>query len=71
MFYERLHAWWSIQSWLTTWLFSLIACGGSDLRLYMRVKGLMSCLWSDPPGLTVGFLELVWSSFEIISLNKR
>ena len=37
----------------------------------MIVKGLMSCLWSDPPGLTVGFLALVWSSFEIISLNKR
>ena len=34
MYCNRLHAWWSTQSWLATLLSSLIAAGGSDFRLY-------------------------------------
>ena len=48
MYYDRLHAWWSTQSLLTTLLISFIACrwvgphpfDGSDLKTYLQMRGL-------------------------------
>ena len=78
MLCDRLHAWWLTQSRLTILLPSLIN-EGSGLKSFNKVGwGSMPCLWSGPPGSTVGFLLLQrfskglavkYSSYFISALN--